>query len=86
MDKYTLKHPFTSASGQRIETLELRRLTRRDLKAAHQYSKEDVEQEDFLLARMSGLVVEDVNELDMADSKALTDFFRGMVEGTQQPT
>lgn len=86
MQKFTLKYPFKSATGQQIETLELRRLKRRDLKAAHQYSKDDIEQEDFLIARLSGLVVEDIGELDIADSKALTDFFRRMAEGSQEPS
>ena len=79
---YTLKFPFTNAAGTRIERLEIRRLTRADLKAAYKFSKDEVEQEDFLLARLTTLQVEDIGDLDIADSKALTDFFRRMVEGT----
>lgn len=85
MSKYTLKYPFTSAAGQRIESIEMRRLKRKDLKAAQQFSKDDVEQEDFLLAQLSGLTVEDIGQLDIADSKALTDFFRRMAEGSPEP-
>ena len=79
---YTLKFPFTNAAGVRIERLKTRRLTRADLKAAYKYSKDEVDQEDFLLARLTNLLVEDIGELDISDSKALTDFFRSMVEGT----
>lgn len=82
---YTLKFPFTNAAGVRIERLDMRRLKRQDLKAAMQFSKDDVDQEDFLLARLSGLTMEDIGQLDIADSKALTDFFRRMAEGRVEP-
>lgn len=83
---YTLKFPFTSATGARIERIDMRRLKRQDLKAAMQFSKDDVDQEDFLLARLSGLTMEDIGQLDIADSKALTDFFRRMAEGRVEPS
>lgn len=83
---YTLKFPFTSATGTRIERIEMRRLQRKDLKAAAQFSKDDIEQEDFLLARLSGMTIEDIGQLDIADSNALTSFFRLMAEGGPEPT
>ncbi len=76
----TLKYPFTNAAGQRLEKLPLKRLKRVDLKAAAKHSKDDAEQEDFLLARMTGLTIEDIEQFDIADSKALQDMFREMVE------
>ena len=82
---YVLKYPFTTDAGKRIEQLELRRLTRADLKAAYKNSKDEADQEDFLLGRMTGLIVEDVGGLDIADAKALTDFFRDMVAGPGNP-
>jgi hypothetical protein len=75
----TLKHPFTNAAGQRIEKLIVRRAKRADMKAAIKYSKDDGEQEDFLFAQITGLTLEDIDQLDLADSTALTDFFRSMV-------
>ncbi|QOK96816.1 phage tail assembly protein [Ralstonia pseudosolanacearum] len=75
-----LKYPFTNAAGQRIETLTLRRAKRADMKAAAKYSKDDAEQEDFLFAQITGLTLEDIDQLDLADSKALTDTFRSMVD------
>ena len=77
---FTLKHPFTNAAGQRIETLPVKRLKRSDLKAASKHSSDDAEQEDFLFARMIGLTIEDIEQFDIADSKALQDMFRTMVE------
>jgi len=75
-----LKHPFNNAAGQQIEKLTVRRAKRADMKAAAQYSKDDVEQEDFLFARITGLTIEDIEQLDLADSKVLTDTFRSMVD------
>ena len=77
----TLKHPFTNAAGQRVEKLTVRRLKRGDLKAAAKHSSDDGEQEDFLFARMTGLTLEDIEQLDMADSKVMQDTFRQMVDG-----
>lgn len=75
-----LKHPFTNAAGQRIEKLTVRRAKRADMKAAAKYSKDDAEQEDFLFAQITGLTLEDIDQLDLADSKALQDSFRSMVD------
>jgi len=75
-----LKHPFTNAAGQRIEKLTVRRAKRADMKAAAKYSKDEAEQEDFLFAQITGLTLEDIDQLDLADSKALQDSFRSMVD------
>ncbi|MCG8991444.1 phage tail assembly protein [Laribacter hongkongensis] len=80
-----LQFPFTSAAGQRIESLTIKRLKRGDLKAAHKHSNDDADQEDFLFARMTGLTLEDIDQLDIADSKALSDAFRDMVGGGDKP-
>jgi hypothetical protein len=75
----TLKHHFTNAAGQRIEKLTVRRAKRADMKAAAKYSKDEAEQEDFLFAQITGMTLEDIDQLDLADSKALQDTFREMV-------
>lgn len=80
-----LQFPFTNAAGQRIESLTIKRLKRGDLKAAHKHSNDDADQEDFLFARMTGLTLEDIDQLDIADSKALSDAFRDMVGGGDKP-
>ena len=73
-----LKFPIQSG-GQRIDKLVMRRGKRGDMKAAHKHSKDDADQEDFLFARLTGLTLEDIDALDLADSKALQDSFRTMV-------
>ncbi|MCG9079476.1 phage tail assembly protein [Laribacter hongkongensis] len=80
-----LKFPFTNAAGQRFENLTIQRLKRGDLKAADRHSKDAGDQEDFLFARMTGMTLEDLDQLDIADSKALTDAFRDMVGAGNQP-
>ncbi len=39
---YTLKHPFVSANGTRIESVEIRRLNRGDLRKAHGYERRTI--------------------------------------------
>ncbi|OHX10257.1 hypothetical protein BI347_20895 [Chromobacterium sphagni] len=80
-----LQYPFTNAAGQRIETLTVSRLKRADLKAASRYSKDDADQEDFLFSRMTSLTLEDIDQLDIADSKVLADRFREMVGIGEEP-
>ena len=74
----TLKYPIQSG-GKRTERLTMRRGTRADMKAAAKHSKDEGEQEDFLFARLTGLTLEDIDAMDLADSKALQDAFRDMV-------
>ncbi|MFN3437792.1 MAG: phage tail assembly protein [Acidovorax sp.] len=73
-----LKFPIQSG-GQRIDKLTMRRGKRADMKAAAKHSKDDADQEDFLFARLTGLTLEDIDALDLADSKVLQDSFRRMV-------
>lgn len=75
-----LKFPFTTATGQQIDKLTVRRAKRADMKAAAKYSKDEADQEDFLFARLTGLTLEDIDQLDLADSKTLQDTFRSMVD------
>lgn len=79
--KIKLKFPFTNAGGQRIEEVTMRRPKRGDMKAADKYSKDEAEQEDFLFARLVGLVLEDMDQIDLADSKVLVATFQAMVAG-----
>lgn len=86
MQTYQLKHPFKTAAGAQLDKVEIRRLTRGDLRKATAYSKVDFDQENFLLASMCGMVPEDLDGLDLADSKVLTEFFRTMVDGKGEST
>lgn len=80
--KVPLKFPFTCGAGNLITSLSITRLKRKDMLAAHKYSpKSEGDQEDFLFAKMTGLTVEDFGELDIADSKIISDIFRTMADG-----
>lgn len=76
-----LKFPFTSAAGVYISSLPITRLKRKDISAAQNHTKDEAVQEDFLLAKMTGLTVEDLMDLDIADSKTVGEVFREMVGG-----
>ena len=77
----TLKFPFQSASGEKISKLPIKRLKRKDISAAQTHTKDEAAMEDFLLAKMTGLTVEDLMDLDIADSKRVTEVFREMAGG-----
>ncbi len=85
MRKHNLKYPYTTATGVRLESVEMRRLTRGDIRHATKFSQDEFEQENCLLARMCGMVPEDLDKMDIADSKVLLEFFRGMVAGESEP-
>lgn len=74
----TLKHPFKNPAGEQISTLTVRRPTRKDLKQAQKSSKDEVEMEDLLFSRLTGLAIEDLDMLDVEDNRQLVDCFRKM--------
>ncbi|PMY40110.1 MULTISPECIES: phage tail assembly protein [Pseudomonas] len=78
---FTLKFPFQNAAGDTISTLTIKRLKRKDISAAQTHTKDEAAMEDFLLAKMTGLTIEDLMDLDIADSKAVSEVFRGMADG-----
>lgn len=77
----TLQHPIKSATGETISKLVLQRPTRKDLKLAQKHSKDEVEMEDLLFSRLTGVPVEDLDLLDLADNDQLTRSFRLMRGG-----
>lgn len=76
-----LKFPFKSAAGVQINSLPITRLKRKDLTHAQGNSKDEAAMEDHLVAKMTGMTLEDLMELDIADSKTLSGVFREMVDG-----
>lgn len=77
-----LKFPLKLGTGETLTSLPINRLKRKHLVAAHNYAMGDeAKQEDFMLAKVAGLTIEDVGELDMADSAKLTEVFREMADG-----
>ena len=72
----TLKYPFTTASGQKIESVTTRRLKVRDLKAISEQSAGNPAQMEVLgVARMTNLIPEDMDDMDAADYHVLKERF-----------
>lgn len=80
MTEICLKYPVQLASGKALDKLTLRRAKVADLREASKGGASQEDQEVALLARLSGLLPEDVLELDLADYKALQDAFRSMLD------
>ena len=80
MTEVCLKYPVQLASGKALDKLTLRRAKVADLREASRGGASQEDQEVALLARLSGLLPEDVLELDLADYKALQDAFRSMLD------
>ena len=73
----TLKHPFTTAAGQKVTRLEFRRLTVKDLRAANEQAAGNAAVEELvLMSRSVGLVLEDLDAMDIADYKSAQEQFR----------
>lgn len=67
-----LKHPYTTAAGQKLEKLTLRRLKVKDLRAmSEQAGKDEVLLEIVGISRMCGLAQEDLDDMDAADYQQL---------------
>ncbi|HHH0265807.1 phage tail assembly protein [Citrobacter freundii] len=64
---FTLTHPFTTASGVRVEKIELKRLTVKDLKQVRKISKDPADWDEPLIARSTGILPEDLDNMDLAD-------------------
>jgi hypothetical protein len=78
---FTLKFPFTSASGDRLATLPIKRLKRKDISAAQAVTKDEGAMEDQLVAKLLGITLEDLGEFDIADSTLATEVLREMAAG-----
>ncbi|EIS4161738.1 phage tail assembly protein [Salmonella enterica] len=85
-EKYTLQFPFTSAAGERIDVLQLRRLKVKDMRAARRASDKPEEWDEPLMAAMTGLVTEDMAEMDLLDYQALQKRFQAMLSMATEPT
>ena len=72
----TLEHPFDH-QGTTYTSLTMRRPKVRDEKAARRVAKDDAEREIRLLANLCEVVPEVIEELDLADYRALQEAFTG---------
>lgn len=85
-DTFKLSYPFTTAAGTRIELVELKRLTVKDLKQVRKISKNLADWDEPLIARSTGLLLEDLDNMDLADYLQLQKRFQlitGMGESNQ---
>ncbi|WP_236330157.1 phage tail assembly protein [Enterobacter quasihormaechei] len=78
-EKYTLQFPFSSAAGEHIAELQLRRLKVKDMRTARRVSDKPEEWDEPLMAAMTGLVPEDLSEMDLLDYQALQKRFQSML-------
>lgn len=65
MIEIKLKYPFTTDAGQRVEQITLSRPKAKHLRAIK--SKNDIDQALELIAILSGMVLEDIENLDLVD-------------------
>lgn len=77
-----LKYPARLATGQMLEQVTVRRLCVGDLRAVL-HLKNEAEQELALFARMTGMIPEDLDCLDLTDLKQLQETFRRFTESDQ---
>lgn len=85
-DTFKLSYPFTTAAGTRIELVELKRLTVKDLKQVRKISKNPADWDEPLIACSTGLLPEDLDNMDLADYLQLQKRFQlitGMGESNQ---
>ena len=75
----TLKLPIKNGLGETVSELKMRRAKVGDLKAVG-HIKSEVEQEIALFARLTGLVPEDFELIDLADYKQIQNTFRKFSE------
>lgn len=74
-----LNYPLTLPTGQKLTSITLRRARVGDLRAVAHLTNE-AEQGLALMSRVTGLVPEDLDMLDLADFNRLQDVFRQQQE------
>lgn len=73
---YTLQYPLTTAAGETVNTLVLKRLAVRDLKYVRKISKDPNDWDEMLLSRSVDLLPEDLEQMDLADYMVLQERFQ----------
>jgi len=74
-----LLHPIKLATGEVLKTVTIHTLRRKDLTAAQRHGKDESVMEELLLAKMTGLTVEDLGELHIADARRVAERFQSML-------
>ncbi|HHE6157119.1 TPA: phage tail assembly protein [Citrobacter freundii] len=73
---FLLTYPFTTAAGARVEQVEMKRLTVKDLKQVRKTSKDPADWDEPLIARSTGILPEDLDNMDLADYMELQKRFQ----------
>lgn len=66
-ENFPLNWPFTNAAGEKISQLTLKRLTVKDLKQVKKTYKDPTDWDEPLISRSTGLLPEDLDNMDLAD-------------------
>jgi len=74
-----LLHPVKLATGEVLKKVTIHTLRRKDLTAAQRHGKDETLMEELLLAKMTGLTVEDLGELHIADARRVAERFQAML-------
>lgn len=75
-----LDYPIQDGNGKTITELKVRRAKAKDLRSA-QNQKNEADQEFYLLSVLTGLVMEDIAELDIADYQKVQSTLKEMQKG-----
>jgi hypothetical protein len=76
MDTITLKYPIDFEGGK-LSEITIRRPKVSDVTTARKSKKDEAEQEVALIAALSGLPPSAIDELDIADYKAVQEVLQG---------
>lgn len=85
-DTFKLSYPFTTAAGTRIELVELETPDGKRPEAGAQNQQNPADWDEPLIARSTGLLPEDLDNMDLADYLQLQKRFQlitGMGESNQ---
>lgn len=75
-----LDYPIKNGHGNDITELKIRRAKAKDLRNA-QSQKNDADQEFYLISILTGLVMDDIGELDIADYQQVQNALKEMQKG-----
>ncbi|PAV10390.1 hypothetical protein CBG25_02090 [Arsenophonus sp. ENCA] len=73
---YRLQYPYALGSGERLTQVSLNRLKVSDIKAVRRLSENVNDWDSLLIARMTGLIPEDIDNMDLVDYQQLQGHFR----------
>ncbi len=75
----TLDFPISKGDGSKVSTITLRRATVKDLRRMKDFGSDSADQELGLIARLAGMVPEDLDLVDAVDYAKIQRAFRPLV-------